>query len=460
MNIAFCSSEVYPFAKTGGLADVSGALPLSLAALGHQVKIFMPWYKGIKPDKHFDDFATIKHQGVEVVFIKNEHFFKRDYLYTTETGDYPDNLERFSFFSRQILKVLKEINFSPDIIHNNDWQTSLVSIYLNIFYKDDDFFQDTKTILTIHNLVFQGIFAKKDFEHLGISWDYFNMHYLEFYGKINLLKGGIIFSDAITTVSPTYARQIQKKEFGCGLEGVLAEKKNCLRGILNGIDYNVWDPKDDDFIYTKYRKSLKKKLENKLSLQKETGLCQDKDTLLFGMVSRLTEQKGLDILTESIESILDKSQLIILGTGDIKYHKKLKQIQRNNKDNFSLHIDFDETLAHKIYAASDVFLLPSRFEPCGLSQLISFKYGTIPLVNLTGGLVDTVSDISRGGSGFTLKKYDKNSLIKVFKKAQRLFKDRKKWNSVVKVNMKKDFSWKKAAKKYLDLYQGLAKAAE
>ncbi|MFO8053345.1 MAG: glycogen synthase GlgA [Candidatus Omnitrophota bacterium] len=455
MRIAFCSSEVYPFAKTGGLADVSGSLPLNLAALGHQVKIFMPWYKGIEPDKHFDDFATIEHQGIEVVLIKNEHFFKRDYLYTTGKGDYPDNLERFSFFSRQILKVLKELNFSPDIIHNNDWQTSLVSMYLRILYKNDDFFQNTKTILTIHNLVFQGIFDKKNFEHLGISWDYFNMHYLEFYGKINLLKGGIIFSDAITTVSPTYACQIQKKEFGCGLEGVLAEKKDRLKGILNGIDYKVWNPKEDDFIYKKYARSLKGKLENKLSLQKEMGICQDKDILLFGMVSRLTEQKGLDILTESIEPILKKSQLIILGTGDVKYHKKLRQIQKNNKERFSLHIDFDEALAHKIYAASDVFLLPSRFEPCGLSQMISFKYGTIPLVNLTGGLVDTVSDLSKGGSGFTLKKYGKNSLIKTLKRAQKLFKDKKKWNAVVKANMKKDFSWKKAAKQYLALYQDL-----
>jgi starch synthase len=455
MRIAFCSSEVYPFAKTGGLADVSGSLPLSLATLGHQVKIFMPWYKGIEPEKHFDDFATIKHQGVEVVFIKNEHFFKRDYLYTTDRGDYPDNLERFSFFSRQILKVLKELNFPPDIIHNNDWQTSLVSMYLKIFYNDDDFFQDTKTILTIHNLVFQGIFDKKDFEHLGISWDYFNMHYLEFYGKINLLKGGIIFSDAITTVSPTYARQIQTNEFGCGLEGVLTEKKDRLKGILNGIDYKVWDPREDDSIYKKYAKSIKVKLENKLNLQKEMKLTQDKDILLFGMVSRLTEQKGLDILTESIEAMLEESQLIILGTGDPKYHKKLKEIQKNNKKRFSLHIDFDEVLAHKIYAASDVFLLPSRFEPCGLSQLISFKYGAIPLVNLTGGLVDTVSDLSKGGSGFTLKKYDKNSLIKLLKKAQRLFKDKKKWNLIVKANMKKDFSWKRAAKQYLDLYQDL-----
>jgi starch synthase len=455
MNIAFCSSEVYPFAKTGGLADVSGALPLNLAALGHNVKIFMPWYKGIEPDKHFDDFGIINHQGVEVVFIKNDHFFKRDHLYTAPQGDYPDNLERFSFFSRQVLKVLKELNFSPDIIHNNDWQTSLVSVYLKIFYKDDDFFQNTKTVLTIHNLVFQGIFDKKHFGCLDISWDYFNMHFLEFWGKINLLKGGIIFSDTITTVSPTYAKQIQKKEFGCGLEGVLKEKKDNLTGILNGIDYNVWNPKSDKLIYKNYSQSLKRKSENKLSLQKEMGLTQDKDLLLFGMVSRLTEQKGLDILTEAIDSILDKSQLIILGIGDPKYHKILKRKQKSNKDKFALFIDFDETLAHKIYASSDVFLLPSRFEPCGLAQMISFKYGTIPLVNLTGGLADTVSDIFQAGSGFTFKKYSKNNLIKAIKAAQKLFKDKNKWDLAAKNNMKKDFSWKRAAKQFLRLYQDL-----
>ncbi len=455
MNIAFCSSEVYPFAKTGGLADVSGALPLSLSARGHQVKIFMPWYKDIKMDKHFDEFGMVSQQGVDIIFVKNDYFFKRDYLYTTPKGDYPDNLERFSFFCRKILKILKELNFSPDIIHNNDWQTSLVSLYLKVLYKTDDFFQNTKTILTIHNLVFQGIFDKEHFEHLDISWDYFNMHFLEFYGKINLLKGGIIFSDFITTVSPAYAKQIQKQEFGCGLEGVLKEKKNSLVGILNGIDTNVWNPKKDDFIYKKYATSLKNKLENKISLQKDVGLSKNKDCLLFGMVSRLTEQKGLDILTENLDLILDKSQLIILGVGEPKYHKILEKKYKNNKDKFFLCIDFDESLAHKIYAASDVFLLPSCFEPCGLSQLISFKYGAIPLVNLTGGLADTVSDVSKGGSGFILKDYSKDSLSKAIKKAQNLFKNKKKWNTVVKNNMAKDFSWQQAAKKYLNLYTDL-----
>ncbi len=455
MNIAFCSSEVYPFAKTGGLADVSGSLPLNFAALGHSVKIFMPWYKGIEPEKHFDEFGTINRQGVEFVFIKNDYFFHRDYLYTSPKGDYSDNLERFSFFCRQVLKALKELNFSPEVIHNNDWHTALVGVYLRIFYKNDEFFQNTKTILTIHNLVFQGIFERKHFEHLDISWEYFNMHYLEYYGKINLLKGGIIFSDLVTTVSPTYAEQIQKKEFGCGLEGVLKGKKDYLIGILNGIDTNVWNPGKDKFIYKNYRNSLKRKKENKISLQKEMGLSQNKDIPLFGMVSRLTEQKGLDILIETIDNILDGSQLIILGLGNPGYHERLEEKQKKNKGKFSLHIDFDESIAHKIYAASDAFLLPSRLEPCGLSQMISFQYGAIPLVHLTGGLKDTVSDISKGGSGFVFKNYNQRSLAKTIAKAKKLFKNKKKWNSVVKSNFKKDLSWRQAAKQYIKFYEGL-----
>ncbi len=455
MNVAFCSSEVYPFAKTGGLADVSGALPLALAALGHDVKVFMPWYKGIEPQKHYDDFGVSNHQGIDVVFIKNDYFFKRNHLYTSSQGDYPDNLERFSYFCRTFFNVLKKINFAPDIIHNNDWQTALIAVYLKVLYKNDDFFQKTKTILTIHNLIFQGIFSKDHFESLCISWDYFHMHYLEFYGKINLLKGGIIFSDIVTTVSPTYAGQIQTPEFGCGLEGVLKEKDGVF-GILNGIDVDVWNPKKDDFIYKKYSTSLKIKKENKVKLQKEMNLDQDENTILFGMVSRLTEQKGLDILSDVLDFILKDSQLIILGYGEPRYHKILEEKQKKYKDNFSLHIDFDESLAHKIYAGSDVFLLPSRFEPCGLSQMISFRYGAIPLVNLTGGLVDTVSDVSRSGSGFTFDQYSGDELTKAVKKAKKFYKNKKDWNAVVCSNFKKDFSWRRAAVQYGDLYNRLA----
>ncbi len=454
MKIAFCSSEVYPFAKTGGLADVCGALPLSLASLGHNLKIFMPWYKGIKVDKHYDGFGMILHQGVEVVLIKNDYFFERDNLYTAPEGDYPDNLERFSFFCRKILEVCKELNFSPDIIHNNDWQTALAAVYLKVLYKEDDFFQNSKTVLTIHNLSFQGIFAKEHFEHLGICWDYFNMHYLEFYQKINLLKGGIIFSDAVATVSPTYARQVQEPEFGCGLEGVLKEKKNQLTGILNGIDTDVWDPSKDVHIYKKYSTSLKTKHENKKQLQKETGLFCGED-ILFGMVSRLTQQKGVDILVEALDFILSEAQVIILGVGDVSYHKLLREKEKKNKGKFSLHLDFDEKLAHKIYAACDVFLLPSRFEPCGLSQMISFKYGAIPLVNPTGGLADTVSDVFRGGSGFILSEYSACGLIETVKQAKKMFKDKKSWNLTVERNFRKDFSWRQSAEKYQSLYQKL-----
>ncbi|RKY38764.1 MAG: glycogen synthase, partial [Candidatus Omnitrophota bacterium] len=264
MKIAFFSSEVFPFAKTGGLADVSGALPLSLAEQGCKVKVFMPLYKNIKPEKVYDDYATSQlGKNIEIIFIKHDEYFLRDYLYTTPDGDYPDNLERFSFFCKKCFDILKRINFSPHIFHANDWQTSLVNIYLKILYKNDKFFNRSKSILTIHNLAYQGIFEKEKFSHLGISWDYFSLKYLEFYGKINILKGGIVFSDMVNTVSPTYAKQIQTPDYGCGLDGVLREKRERLLGILNGIDYKVWNPSRDEFIYKKYSwRTLEGKWEN------------------------------------------------------------------------------------------------------------------------------------------------------------------------------------------------------
>lgn len=454
MNIVFSSSEAYPFAKTGGLGDVCGWLPLALAKLGHKVKLFLPWYK-VEPQKHYDSFGISSYRNIDIVFVKNDYFFKRDHLYGDSEKDYPDNLERFSYFCRSIFKILKEISFSPDIIHSHDWQTALVPVYLNIFHRDDYFFENTKTVLTIHNLFFQGIFEKEHFQYLNIPWDYFNMHYLEFYGKINLLKAGIIFSDALTTVSPTYAKQIQESELGCGLEGVLKEKKAKLTGILNGIDYDVWDPKNDEFIYQKYSTSLELKGKNKLALQKEVKFEQNREILLFGMVCRLTEQKGMDILLEAIEFILKDAQLIILGIGQKIYQQKLQEKQKQNKGNFYLSLDFNEALAHKIYAASDAFLLPSRFEPCGLSQMISFKYGALPVFYLSGGMADVAGSKK---SGFAFDSYTKKGFIAALSQAKQAFNDKPGWQKVVKENFKKDFSWDKPAKLYHQLYLKTKKA--
>jgi len=456
VKIAFCSSEVFPFAKTGGLADVSAALPKSLTDSGCEVKVFLPLYQNIKPDKMHDGFGVSREGNLEFFFIKNDKYYLREGIYGTSLGDYPDNLERFSFFSRQVLEILKKIDFSPEIINSNDWQTSLVNIYLKLLFSEDSFYAKTKSVLTIHNLAYQGIFDKDKFSFLKIPQKYFRPEYLEFYDRINLLKGGIIFSDLVTTVSPTYAKGIKTAEFGCGLEGVLQNKADRLIGILNAIDCNIWNPASDNYIYKKYSpKTLSDKLANKLALQKELGLRTDKDAFLLGMVSRLAEQKGVDILDEALEELLGKYQIVILGLGDEQYHQRLKKKCNKFKGSFSLNLAFDEELAHKIYAGSDAFLLPSRFEPCGLSQMISYKYATVPIVNYTGGLVDTVVDVVEGGGGFVFKKYKASDLVKALERAQILFSNKNKWLKVLERIVDYNFSWQAAAKAYLKVYKKL-----
>ncbi len=459
VKVVFCSSEVFGFAKTGGLGDVAAALPAALVKENCEVKVFMPLYKGINPQKMHKGYGTTIKGGIEFFFIKNDEYFLRDSIYVGADGrDYPDSVERFSFYSRRVLEILEEVGFRPDIIHCNDWQASLVNVYLKTLYGKDKFFKNTKSVLTIHNMAYQGIFPKKKFSRIGIDAKYFDQKYLEFYGKVNLLKGGIVFSDVVTTVSPTYAKQIKTPEYGCGLEGVLAQKGKHELGILNAIDYDVWDPSRDELIYKKYSpKTLDKKAENKLGLQKELGLKQDSQKLLLGMVSRLAEQKGIDILSKALDSILGEHQVVILGLGEPRYHKILKDKEKKFKDSLSVSLKFDETLAHKIYAGCDVFLLPSRFEPCGLSQMISYKYATLPLVNHTGGLVDTVIDVEAGGGGFVFKKYDRGEFIKTVSRGARTFRDKKRWKSILEKVTKYNFSWEIAASKYIRMYKRLIK---
>ena len=459
MKIAFCSSEVFPFAKTGGLGDVAAALPDELSRAGHQVKVFMPLYKGITPQKLYGDFGVSEDNGIEFFFIKNDEYFLRDSIYVGSDGkDYPDSLERFSYFSKQTLKILEEIKFCPDIIHNNDWQTSLVSVYLKTIHQNSRFFKNTKSVLTIHNLAYQGLSPQDKFSLLGIDKKYFDVKYLEFYGKINLLKGGIVFSDIVTTVSPTYAKQIQTSEYGCGLETFLKSKGENIIGILNAIDYNIWDPSKDELIYKKYSpKSVEYKTINKVKLQQELGLKKDKNIFLLGMVSRLVEQKGIDILSQSLDSVLGRHQVVILGLGEPRYHEILKKKLVKFKDSFHIALKFDETLAHKIYAASDSFLLPSRFEPCGLSQMISYKYATLPLVHYTGGLIDTVSDVSQSGGGFVFKNYTENDLTATIERAANFFADKDQWAAVLRKVTQYNFSWEIAASSYIKVYNELVK---
>jgi starch synthase len=455
MKVAFFSSEVFPFAKTGGLADVAGSLPYALAKEGCSVKVFMPFYKNIRPDKVLDEFAVSQlAPELEIIFVRNDPYFFRDYLYTTPNGDYPDNLERFSFFCRKVFDILKKIDFSPDIFHSHDWQAALVNIYLKILYKNDKFFMRAKSALTIHNLAYQGLFDKERFPLLGISWDYFSINYLEYYEKINLLKGGIIFSDIVNTVSPTYAKQIQTPDYGCGLDGVLREKRDQLCGILNAIDYNVWNPAKDKLIYKPYfSKKLEDKYINKRNFQRDLGLRVSKNIFMLGMVSRLAEQKGIDILSQALDKLLQSYQIVILGLGDERYHKILKKKAKQYKDNFSLHLKFDEELAHKIYASCDAFLMPSRFEPCGLSQMISYKYATVPIVHHTGGLVDTVVDYRDGGGGFVFHNYREKELIDAVNRAANVFSHKKEWSKIMRKITRYNFSWSKTAKDYIKMYQ-------
>lgn len=452
MKIVVCAPEVVPFAKTGGLADVAGALPLALEKLNHQIIIVMPGYSSIKNSE------TQIGRNIKVYFIRNDKYFNRAGLYGEKTGDYPDNLERFSFFCKKTLEFIKKINYHPDIIHCHDWQTSLIPVYLKTIYKDKPFYKKIKTLLTIHNIGYQGIFNKEEFPKLGLDWSLFNMEALEFYDKINILKGGIVFSDAINTVSPTYSKEIMTKEEGFGLEGVLQKNKDRLFGILNGLDYEIWDPLKDKFIVKPYSiDSPEDKAINKRALQKECKLSLKEDIPLFGFVGRLAEQKGLDIIEGAIEKICQLNiQLVILGTGDLKYHNLLCGIAKRFPKQISLHLKFDNPLAHRIYSGSDVFLMPSRYEPCGLGQMISFKYGTVVVAHRTGGLADTVIDfnpIEDKGNGFEFSSYTSEGLLSSMLRAILAFQDKKKWLGLILRCMRLNFSWQESAKKYTQLYE-------
>ncbi|MCK4917540.1 MAG: glycogen synthase [Candidatus Omnitrophica bacterium] len=460
IKIAFCASEIFPFAKTGGLADVAGALPKALVKKECELKVLMPFYKNIKPQKMCNGYGTSEVGGIDFIFIKDDYFFFRDNLYVTKDGDYSDNLERFNFFSKQVLNILMKINFSPDIIHCNDWQTSLVSVYLKTIYKDSDFFKDTKSVLTIHNLEYQGIFNKEKFSVLGLPWNCFDVNCLEFYGKINVLKGGIIFADIVNTVSPTYAEKITTQKYGCGLDGVLRNKKDNLIGVLNGIDYDVWNPETDEHIYKKYSvtSASKNKAINKAKLQEELGFLVNNEVMLIGMVSRLVEQKGLALISQVLNEVLGKYQLVILGEGEDRYKELLKEKEKEFKNSFTLTLRMDECFAHQIYAAADLFLMPSKFEPCGLSQMISYKYGTIPLVHHAGGLFDSVEDVSNCGGGIIFKKYNAKDLMTALDRASKLYENKDSWNVVVNRIMNYDFSWARASDEYISkAYRKLAR---
>ncbi len=458
LKVLLASSEVVPFAKTGGLADVAGSLPVALEELGIDIRVIMPKYASVKVSG--DEAALGK--GVKVYFVENDDYFHRKELYGDKFGDYADNLDRFSFFSKGVLERCKREGFSPDIIHCNDWQTALIPVYLNTIYKYDPFFSGTKTLFTIHNMAYQGLFDKEQFPKTGLDWALFSINYFEFYGKVNLMKAGLIYSNAISTVSPTYAREILTKEFGCGLEGVLKTREGALYGILNGIDYGVWNPASDPKIFKKYSaEGISDKYVNKEMLQKEAALKVDQDIPLIGMISRLADQKGFDLLAKIIDDLLNlKAQFILLGTGDNKYHILMTKVAKRHPKNASINLKFDAVLAQKIYAASDLFLIPSRYEPCGLGQMISFKYGTIPVVRETGGLKDSVREFdpkTSEGNGFTFGEYKPDHLFSAIKRGLNVYNNKAVWSGLVKKVMGLDYSWKTSAEEYVKLYGKILK---
>ncbi len=456
LRVAFIASEVVPFAKTGGLADVAGSLPPALAGLGIDVRTVMPKYRQVIAEHNTIQIG----KDLAVDFIEYRKYFDREALYGDRFGDYPDNLERFTYFCKSVLTHLKTIDFKPDIIHCNDWQSALIPVYLKTTFKDDPFFARTRSMLTIHNLAYQGLFDKGLFPTLGLDGRYFGIDGLEFYDKINLLKGGILFADGITTVSPSYAQEIQTKEFGCGLEGVLRTRANDLEGVINGIDYRVWDPATDTHIARQFTvRTLSDKGFNKVDLQRTAALKVDRQIPVFGIISRLADQKGLDLISAIVTDLLKKDiQLVILGTGEDKYHLLYEKMAKLNPGKVSINLRFDATLAKKIYAGCDFFLMPSRYEPCGLGQMISMRYGTIPIVRLTGGLRDTVSDAGDDGSrgnGFTFTAYEAPALRDAVMRALAAFKNKKVWRKLQVRAMSCDFSWERSALRYAELYAKL-----
>ena len=456
MKIVFCASEVVPFAKTGGLADVCGSLPPALEKLGHEVIIITPRYKTSKVSLP-SPIVRIG-ENVKVYFIEHAQYFGREGLYGDSSGDYADNLERFSYLCHASLKLLKEIKFKADIVHCHDWHTGLIPILLRTKYKDDEFLKKTKSVLTIHNLAYQGVFPKSQYSKLGVEGHLFHTQGLEFYDQINVLKGGIIFADAVTTVSPQYAKEMQTEDFGCGLDGVLRNRGNNVSGIINGLDYDAWNPGDDPLMdFTFSAADLIGKEKNKAALQALMNLPQNDRVPVFGFVARLCHQKGVDLIVESIDDILKHgAQIVITGHGERKYHRMLEEYARYYPDRIGLHLKFDESMAHKVYGGSDFFLMPSVFEPCGLGQMIALRYGSIPIVYRTGGLVDTIrlyDMIHQTGNGFVFTEYTRNSFVRAVQEASSTYKNKEHMDYLLAQAMRIRFSWDRSAKYYIKVYQ-------
>ncbi|MDX5409519.1 MAG: glycogen synthase GlgA [Thauera sp.] len=479
MKILFASSEAHPLIKTGGLADVSGALPKALHDLKQDVRLILPAYQDLLPRAGaLREVASLDLTGssapvrvlegrlpdadIPVYLIDAPQCFDRPgNPYTGPDGrDWPDNAQRFARFARAIVEIAQDragLDWRPDVVHCNDWQTGLVPALLSLETPRP------ATIFTVHNLAYQGLFDWTTFQSLELPYAWWSLHALEFHDQLSFIKGGLVFADRLTTVSPTYAEEIRTPEYGCGLDGLLSQRAADLKGILNGADYALWDPATDALLEHHYsRRAIKGKAANKHDLQALFGLPPEPKLPLFAHVGRLVEQKGIDLVLEILPELLERPvQLVMLGSGDAKLEAALRQAQAAHPDRLGVRIGYDEPLAHRIEAGADVFLMPSRFEPCGLNQIYSLRYGTLPLVRRTGGLADTVVDVSYAtldsgsATGFVFNSPTPAALLATIDRALGLYAQRTAWMRVVKTAMAQDFSWTRSAKRYLDLYQGL-----
>lgn len=472
MKVLFAASEAVPFIKTGGLADVIGSLPKELTRQGLDVRVILPKYGDIPAAyreamtkvitfdvyigwrKQYIGIEMLQHDGVTFYFVDNEYYYKRPGIY-----GYGDEAERFGFFCRGVIEALPLLDFQPDVIHCHDWQTGMIPVLLKAHYQHLPFYSEMKTMSTVHNLKYQGVFDQSLLKDLfGLSDDHFTGTALELHGGASFLKGGLLYSDWITTVSQTYAEEIQTPFYGEFLDSLLRHRKDQLTGIVNGIDYDVFDPMTDSHLVVNYRDSLPKKQQNKLALQERLGLPVNADIPMIALVTRLVQQKGLDLIQHVISEILALDiQLVVLGTGDYGYEQMFRYAAQTHPDKVSAQIYFDESLAHQIYAASDLFLMPSQFEPCGIGQLIALRYRSVPIVRETGGLKDTVqpyNEFTGEGTGFTFSNYNAHDMLYIIRRAVFFYKnDREAWLKIQQ-NMKKgDFSWKKSAQQYIALYK-------
>ncbi|MGD0281227.1 MAG: glycogen/starch synthase [Dissulfurispiraceae bacterium] len=477
MRIVIAASEAVPFSKTGGLADVAGTLFKEYVAMEHAAMLFVPFYK--RTAEHFS--TEIRYSGTEIeipvgsavrtckvftgtmgssapniYFIGNEDYFFRDDIYGTPYGDYPDNDQRYAFFSKSVLEICKRLDLPIDIMHCNDWQTGLIPLYMKTIYRQVPAFKKTVSVLTIHNLGYQGVFPPQTLEITGLGMSVFNPEGLEFFGKVNFLKAGIVGADIITTVSKTYADEIRSPDFGFGLDGVLRKRNSSLVGVLNGIDYAAWDPVTDIFLPQNYNSSdLSGKQACKKHLIEKTSLRNTEPCPLICFIGRLSSQKGLDLLADAVPDMINLgANIIVIGKGDGRYQNMLHALNKRFGERFFFCTGFDEPLAHLTYAGSDIFLMPSSYEPCGLGQMIAMRYGTIPVAYRTGGLSDTIES---NHTGFLFGEYSLPSFMRAVRKALKTFDDKRAWRKMIGNAMGRDFSWKKSARAYIAIYQNALK---